>query len=76
MWARVMEVGDCVAPRVGAGIEINSVPLPFSMLCVAPRVGTGIEILCATFGRCASCVAPRVGAGIEIAPSRIALSAA
>ena len=62
------EIGQSVAPRVGAWIETYRKPRhTLRLLYVAPRVGAWIE----TFGKCKLDhlypVAPRVGAWIETA---------
>ena len=60
------EVGQIVAPLVGAWIEIVKKPIVGKILTVAPLVGAWIEI--AGKGCCGAVllVAPLVGAWIEI----------
>ncbi len=56
-----------VAPRAGAGIEMDTSWQGLAWDNVAPRAGAGIEIRLALLAFQAALVAPRAGAGIEIA---------
>ncbi len=57
----------CVAPCVGAWIEIGRVPIGNESLLVAPCVGAWIEIPVMRYQLSGFLVAPCVGAWIEIA---------
>ena len=59
-------VGWSVAPRGGAGIEINTGIMYLNTILVAPRGGAGIEIFKSVRCKQSVQVAPRGGAGIEI----------
>ena len=60
------KLNACVAPLVGAWIEISIAKRPYSAIIVAPLVGAWIEILYVAITSTAKKVAPLVGAWIEI----------
>ena len=56
----------CVAPHVGAWIEIYIIPVKHHARLVAPHVGAWIEMRVLRLASLSPLVAPHVGAWIEI----------